>query len=112
MFISARNLPQHRADDETVKRQDRRKIDPAEQIVCQHERGRGDAAALATGCDVDHDAKIQVLVVEAGNDVFKPNGFTRAWRTASNASIHRGDRPNIRSAACRASSAVSSTAML
>src|SRR5450631_4928672 len=32
LFVSACNLPQHRADDETVKRQDRRKIDPAEQI--------------------------------------------------------------------------------
>ena len=71
MFVSACNLLQHRADDETVKRQDHREIGPAEQIVRQHERGRGDAAALARGCDVDHDAKIQVLVVKAGNEAIR-----------------------------------------
>jgi len=65
---SGGDLPQHAADDQPVERQDDRQIDPAEQIVRQHQRGRGDPAAVAGGCDIHHDAKIEVAVVEAGDE--------------------------------------------
>jgi hypothetical protein len=56
-------LPQQRTDDEPVKWQDDREINPAKQIVRQHQRGGGDTLAMAESCDIHHDTKIQVLVV-------------------------------------------------
>ena len=50
-----------------VKWQYDRKINPAEQIVRQHQGGRGDALALAGRRDVHHHAKIQMAVVEASD---------------------------------------------
>ena len=43
---SGRDLPQHGADDQPVKRQDDRKIGPSEPIMGLHQRGRGDILAL------------------------------------------------------------------
>jgi hypothetical protein len=43
--------------------QDDREINPAKQIVRQHQRRRRDALAMAGSCDIHYDAKIQVLVV-------------------------------------------------
>src|SRR5207244_7298581 len=45
-------------------------------------------------------------------DAFRPNGATIMLRKVSRASIHRGERPIMRSAACRASSARPSTSRL
>ena len=44
-----------------------------------------------------------------GTPVFRPNGATSRFRRPSSPSIHRGDRPSIRSAARRASSVRPST---
>jgi hypothetical protein len=56
-------LPQHGADDEPVKRQDDWEIDSAEQVVREHQCGRGDVLALAASCDIHYEAKIHVPVV-------------------------------------------------
>ena len=98
---SLRDLPQHGADYEPVKRQDDRQIGSAEQVMRAHQRGRGDALAMAASRDVHRDAKIQMMIVKAcasrsgdwltiGNipmvsealasldvDVFRPKGVTR-----------------------------------
>ena len=68
MFASGRDLPQQRADNEPMKRQDDRQIDPAEQVMRQHQRGRRDALAIAASRDIDHDTKIQMVIVKAGNE--------------------------------------------
>ena len=65
MIVSLRNLPQHGADDEPVKRQDDCEIDSAEQVVREHQCGRGDVLALAASCDIHYEAKIHVPVVYA-----------------------------------------------
>src|SRR5882724_11073307 len=133
---SGRDLPQHGGDDEPVKWPDDRQIGSAKQVVRQYQRGRGDAPGMAGACDINHQAKIQVLVVKAatmrsgvwrttgsipmksrapgpsGADVFSPSGATRKLRKASSTSIHRGKRASIFSAACRASSAAPSIAIL
>lgn len=134
--LSGRDLPQHGGDDEPVKWPDDRQIGSAKQIVGQYPRGRSNALGLAGACDIDHEAKIKVLVVEARNkaigvwrttgnrpmisrapgssgaEVLRPSGATSKLRKASSASIHRGARVSIFSAACRASSAAPSIAML
>ena len=65
--LSGRDLPQHRGDDEPVKWPDDRQIGSAKQVVGQYQRGRGDALGMAGTYDIDHEAKIQVLVVKARN---------------------------------------------
>src|SRR5258708_39490043 len=65
--LSGRDLPQHGGDDEPVKWPDDRQIGSAKQVVGQYQRGRGDALGMAGACDINHEAKIQVLVVEARN---------------------------------------------
>ena len=65
--LSGRDLPQHGGDDEPVKWPDDRQIGSAKQIVGQYPRGRSNALGLAGACDIDHEAKIKVLVVEARN---------------------------------------------
>jgi hypothetical protein len=51
-----------------VKRQDDRKIGPAEPIVGENNRRGGDATAGASAGDVHHQAKIQMTVIEAGDN--------------------------------------------
>ena len=65
--LSGRDLPQHGGDDEPVKWPDDRQIGSAKQVVRQYQRGRGDALGMAGASDINHEAKIQVLVVEARN---------------------------------------------
>ena len=65
---SGRDLPQHGGDDEPVKWPDDRQIGSAKQVVRQYQRGRGDALSMAGACDINHEAKIQVLVVKASNN--------------------------------------------
>jgi hypothetical protein len=68
VFGSGRNLSQQRADDQAVKRQDDCQIGPSEPIMRQHQRSCGDVSAAGTGArDIDHDAKIQMSVVQAGD---------------------------------------------
>ena len=63
--LSGRDLPQHGGDDEPVKWPDDRQIGSAKQVVCQYQRGRGNALGMPGAFDIDHEAKIQVLVVKA-----------------------------------------------
>jgi hypothetical protein len=120
-----------------VKWKNNREIDPAEPIMRQHHGGGGDALAGSGGYDVDHDAKIKMAVVKARDKtvggfaqhrkdpdvvsaklpfeeevLFRPKGVTRTSRNANNASIHRGERPSILCAACRALSAALSIVTL
>jgi len=68
VLVSHHHLPEQGANDEPVKRHDGCEIDPAEQVVRPHQRGRGDVLSLAGGRDIHHDAKIQVLVIEASDE--------------------------------------------
>src|SRR6266446_7268333 len=130
--LSGRHLPQQGWDDEPVKWPDDRQIDSAKQVMRQYQRGRGDAQGMAGASDINHEAKIQLLVVKACNKAigrlahdrkypddipgaglvrcrrFRPSGATSKLRKASSTSIHLGVRASIFSAACRASRAAPS----
>ena len=128
--LAQRHFAQQRRRDQAVKRHDGREINPAEPIMRLHQGGQGDLLRRngAGSRDVDDDAKIQMLVVEARDqpvrrlaqdrkqadrfarrvfgpcpDVLRPNGATSMLRRRTSVSTQRGERAIISSAALRAS---------
>jgi len=77
---SGGNLSQQGGDDQAVKRQDDRQISPAEPVMRQHQRGRGDVLGGGTGGRHIHDdAKIQMRVVEAGDQPLRRRAQNRKY---------------------------------
>src|SRR6266403_5575710 len=77
--LSGRDLPQHGGDDKPVKWPDDGQIGSAKQVVRQYQRGRGDVLSMAGACDINHEAKIQVLVVKACNKAIGRLAHDRKW---------------------------------
>src|SRR3954453_7699690 len=74
----AGNLAQQGRRDQPVKRHDDGKIGPAEPVMGLDQGGEGALPDAFGGGHIDHDAKVEMAVVEAGNQTIR--GFAQHWK--------------------------------